>query len=166
MNKTIVAGVLLSSGLLLAGCDYLDGTHEAHKAVRAQLIDPDSAQFANEKTYSRGAVCGEVNSKNRFGGYVGFTRYVYFATLVSLSPGDPDFAKYYQAFDAGSDFQEPLEQVGNACAFVSAWNISCVDPAQKDAERRATRQCNLYLSNKAVDTNKLRAEVGAPPESP
>ena len=55
---------------------------EAKSAVRALLKDPGSAQFRN--IYSRGmggkpipgaAVCGEVNAKNSYGGYIGFTRF-------------------------------------------------------------------------------------------
>lgn len=55
---------------------------EARNAVRAMLKDPESAQFRN--IYSRGmggkpipnaTVCGEVNAKNSYGGYIGFTRF-------------------------------------------------------------------------------------------
>ena len=40
--------------------------------VKEQLIDSDSAKFRNQK-----GNCGEVNSKNRMGGYVGYSRYIY-----------------------------------------------------------------------------------------
>lgn len=50
-------------------------------AVKARLKDPDSADFRNVGYYSGGetegaAVCGEVNSRNSFGGYTGFERFV------------------------------------------------------------------------------------------
>ena len=45
--------------------------HLSEGYVKAQLKDPSSAQFKNQ----RGA-CGEVNSKNGFGGYTGFKRYI------------------------------------------------------------------------------------------
>lgn len=53
----------------------------ARDAVRARLKDPDSADFRNVGYYSGGetdgaAVCGEVNSRNSFGGYTGFERFV------------------------------------------------------------------------------------------
>lgn len=41
--------------------------------IKDKLIDPDSAKFRNQK-----GNCGEVNSKNRMGGYIGFSRYVYY----------------------------------------------------------------------------------------
>ncbi|MFW2039290.1 hypothetical protein ACG92Y_12385 [Acinetobacter ursingii] len=45
----------------------------AETKVREKLLDPDSAKFRNQN-----GNCGEVNSKNRMGGYVGFSRYIYF----------------------------------------------------------------------------------------
>lgn len=54
---------------------------EVKEAVKYDLIDPDSASFRNLKgkhmTFDSGTtfvrVCGEVNGKNRMGGYTGFT---------------------------------------------------------------------------------------------
>lgn len=51
----------------------------AHEAVASLLKDPGSAEFRNDRLGSfqgRALVCGEVNSKNGFGGMVGFQRYV------------------------------------------------------------------------------------------
>lgn len=46
----------------------------AESAIREALADPDSAKFRNVKEIS-GIVCGEVNAKNRLGGYVGYVRF-------------------------------------------------------------------------------------------
>jgi len=43
----------------------------AREFVTANLKDPDSAKFRNQK-----GVCGEVNAKNSFGGYAGFVRFI------------------------------------------------------------------------------------------
>src|SRR5690606_1839783 len=43
----------------------------ARELVTANLKDPDSAKFRNQK-----GVCGEVNAKNSFGGYAGFVRFI------------------------------------------------------------------------------------------
>lgn len=54
----------------------------ARVIVRAELNDPESAVFRSERvspkrtTNNYTVVCGEVNSRNRLGGMVGFTRYV------------------------------------------------------------------------------------------
>lgn len=49
------------------------------EAVESKLKDPGSAEFRNVRFSDRGGVpmsCGEVNSKNSFGGYIGFQKYV------------------------------------------------------------------------------------------
>jgi len=46
------------------------------KYVKLKLKDPESAQFQNQFIGIKGAPCGEVNSKNSFGGYTGFKRYI------------------------------------------------------------------------------------------
>lgn len=43
----------------------------AREMVTAALKDPASAQFRNQR-----GLCGEVNSKNSFGGYAGFQRFI------------------------------------------------------------------------------------------
>lgn len=43
----------------------------AREFVTDNLKDPDSAQFKNQN-----GLCGEVNSKNSLGGYVGFQRFI------------------------------------------------------------------------------------------
>lgn len=49
-------------------------------SVRANLKDPDSADFRSEfvSKLSNGALvlCGEVNAKNSFGGFTGFKRFI------------------------------------------------------------------------------------------
>lgn len=50
---------------------------EMHAPLLASLKDPESAQFRNEHYGSDGEyLCGEVNSKNGMGGYVGFRRFI------------------------------------------------------------------------------------------
>jgi len=44
--------------------------------VARELIDPDSAKFRDVQIVGN-AICGEVNAKNRQGGYTGFTSFVY-----------------------------------------------------------------------------------------
>lgn len=65
--------VILLGLLALSGCDQ--SIRKAHDAVKETLFDPNSAEFRNDHVMSDGTVCGEVNAKNRMGGYVGFTEY-------------------------------------------------------------------------------------------
>ena len=53
---------------------------ELKAAVLSELTDPGSAQFKGLRLIEQGpeggpVLCGEVNSKNKMGGYVGFTRF-------------------------------------------------------------------------------------------
>ena len=72
--KYILAVTVVVS--FITGCDSVNSA--AENAVSRQLIDPDSAQFRDLVKVDDGAyVCGEVNSKNRMGGYTGFTEFMY-----------------------------------------------------------------------------------------
>ncbi len=46
----------------------------AQKMVADQMLDPGSATF-REVRVVKGAVCGFVNAKNRYGAYVGYTMF-------------------------------------------------------------------------------------------
>lgn len=81
----IVAGAALIAGAVLYSSGALKGmlSEPDHiKAVRDRLFDPASAEFRNVRTGSRIDVwCGEVNSKNRMGGYVGWRAFVAFPPI-------------------------------------------------------------------------------------
>ena len=78
-----------------AACDSVPGTdaHDEQKAKRSVselLIDPITADFRNV-VVMKGAVCGEVNAKNKMGAFVGFSRFVV--------PIDSFVAQVEQEFD-------------------------------------------------------------------
>lgn len=52
----------------LAACS--DGNVKSE--IKSVLIDPSSAEFRSITVFKNGNYCGEVNSKNRMGGYVGY----------------------------------------------------------------------------------------------
>lgn len=76
-----VVWVAVSFALLAAAAFvyriYMVG--ELRKPVLAKLNDPASAQFRNERTIGwtpyNAILCGEVNAKNRMGGYTGFAAF-------------------------------------------------------------------------------------------
>lgn len=87
--KRAQRGAALTVALLsatLMGCDAAPEGRLApsqidfiESAVRQQLRDPDSAQFRDIKIGTGDDahfVCGYVNAKNGFGGYIGFTRFM------------------------------------------------------------------------------------------
>jgi general secretion pathway protein G len=75
--------------VLLVGCGGGD-IDAAKLAVAEKLIDPESAQYRNVEAFANGNVCGEVNAKNRMGGYTGFDRFIYSYSVADLDPSDRD----------------------------------------------------------------------------
>ncbi|GAB3416792.1 hypothetical protein NX774_12075 [Massilia agilis] len=82
MGRTGFVAVVAAVILITAGGIYLS-KREAWFAIPAArgpilevLRDPDSAQFRNEFLGPTGTLCGEVNSKNGMGGYVGFKKFI------------------------------------------------------------------------------------------
>lgn len=73
----------------------------AHTAVKARLRDGESAEFRNDqigKAAGSEIVCGEVNSRNGFGGMTGFQRYVSnggVATVLEEQMSPADFAQVW-----------------------------------------------------------------------
>ena len=77
MKKILLIGI---AGLLMVGCGKKEPTEaelnsfreiKAQESVKALLKDPSSAEFRNMN-----GMCGEVNSKNSFGAYTGFVRFI------------------------------------------------------------------------------------------
>ena len=78
--------VLIAAGGLLAGCDLLAKVvypqiGQGEQLAAADLKDPNATQFRRvgyHPGFGRGAgsVCGELNGKNSYGGYIGFKRFV------------------------------------------------------------------------------------------
>lgn len=59
--------------------------------IKTRLKDPDSASFREVHFYSGGGVpvtCGEVNSKNSFGGYTGFERFIAAGSQLAVVESD------------------------------------------------------------------------------
>jgi hypothetical protein len=81
MKKIIVwavtAGVLVSGGIFfLSKYDEWFKYPALRDSVNSRMKDPASTQYRNERLTPGGWLCGELNSKNGNGGYVGFKRFV------------------------------------------------------------------------------------------
>ncbi len=75
-----LTGITIIIAALLAGCESGD-IKKAKETVANELRDPESAQFRNisktkKNEFGVVTVCGEVNGKNAYGGYVGYQRFV------------------------------------------------------------------------------------------
>ncbi|WP_271008667.1 hypothetical protein [Paucibacter sp. B51] len=81
--------------------------------VRQHLNDPESAQFNQVfKGNKEGAFCGEVNARNRMGGYVGFTRFIHF----------PDHDIKFDPTDRGYMSEDERQSAAN---FSVMWHGYC-----------------------------------------
>ncbi len=97
-------------GLIFVGCSkspeekLVDETEKLELEVRAHvrtlLKDGNSAEFRNQQK-----MCGEVNSKNSFGAYTGFTKYIVTQDKT-----------YFE-----EEYRDELGRV----AFTDLWNSNC-----------------------------------------
>lgn len=115
--------------LALVAC----GSHnEAKEAVKRLLNDPESAQFSDmQDGKGKGDVCGMVNAKNRMGGYVGKTPFLFekrteMAVIVK-PPEDSDFRSLWLGIKL-NNFSEDLTKVLMQCRAVDQWDAVCGTP--------------------------------------
>jgi hypothetical protein len=86
--------------LLVAGCGS-SSLDQAQDTVRAALRDPSSAEFRQVRRCSgdRAVVIGEVNARNGFGGYTGFTHFIV-ADGRAYFLGETDMLEYAEVQSA------------------------------------------------------------------
>jgi hypothetical protein len=99
--------------LMLMGCGADEGKHK--DIVKNLLSDPESAQFQRIKQSGKDkdVWCGEVNAKNRLGGYVGYTRYVLQTIgFEELKASEVFVSRFVTERDSRAEFQ-------------SAWRLFC-----------------------------------------
>jgi hypothetical protein len=128
MKRYIILIVALTV-LTLTSCEQLPGAvNDAKREVRQHLVDPSSAQFESvHENPKNGAVCGLVNAKNRMGGYVGASPFVYEkssgATLVQEEPTERDFERFFETIK----YADPGDytKLENKCESVALWQKKC-----------------------------------------
>jgi hypothetical protein len=91
----IMVGVFAVAGVMII-VGWEDGSviARAKAVVRANLRDPDSAQFQDIIVFRHGnkhTACGSVNSKNGLGGYVGYRPFIYREPSYGLIIAGKDF---------------------------------------------------------------------------
>lgn len=81
-------------------------TSRYQQALVAELRDPESARFRNVYGVSHGpglpGICGEMNAKNAYGGYIGFAPF--YGAVVDRQPA-PVAVLY-----SGAALQRPIEE--------------------------------------------------------
>lgn len=76
-RAAVIAAILAAMGFATYRAKYDDWVTipKMRLQVTNRLKDPGSAQFRNE-ALARGWLCGEFNSKNGYGAYGGFSRFI------------------------------------------------------------------------------------------
>jgi hypothetical protein len=89
---------MIICAVLLAGCSESEASKqialeaEAELMVQQKLKDPRSADFSAQRVdLATRTVCGQVNARNAFGGYVGNRGFIYADGTVILQDADPTF---------------------------------------------------------------------------
>ncbi|MDE1151044.1 MAG: hypothetical protein PW788_00785 [Micavibrio sp.] len=105
MNKLFLTTMAVLTAISLSACATVtpvERNHLSHstasatdiskakQSVAAQMKDPGSTQFKNVAGYSYGQpgftmLCGEVNAKNSFGGYIGYRHFTYFSGVLVMN---------------------------------------------------------------------------------
>ncbi len=88
---------------------------QARQAVRAALRDPDSAKFRDVRCGNSEetgpAVFGYVNSKNAFGGYSGFVKFVSNGTTTLIEGRDPRIGDAWRALCFAATTERTLAEL-------------------------------------------------------
>jgi hypothetical protein len=107
-TSTSEVGATDSSEPADAGEQIAEYQVQAKNTMTASLKDPGSAQYqdveAHEVASKPGVYvfCGEVNSKNGFGGYTGYQRFVAAVTIAATEDAVSGFDKLWRQFCTGA----------------------------------------------------------------
>lgn len=94
----------LQSYMLKNQVSERDAISEAMASITKKLKDPGSAQFRNVEMRlfeGKPIICGEVNAKNSYGGYTGFTRFVASNYDSTFESSDSQYPAINAAANAG-----------------------------------------------------------------
>lgn len=132
-RKFFVAAACASAFGTLTSCEYMPGT-EAYRVAYAQqsaaelLIDPSSAMFQNVD-YRSDYVCGEINGKNRMGGFVGYKRF-----FVRLAEDAAQIEPSFEMMDLIEAEESCRSQSASTYATISSRASTCT---RAEEQRRA-----------------------------
>lgn len=98
MSTQLRVGVWCSCVVAIVGCGGDTAIVNAEEAMRSKLRDPGSAQFRNVERCGAGEIVhGEVNGKNSYGAYTGFTKFYSDGVSASSDFGDYDHRQLFEA---------------------------------------------------------------------
>ena len=158
----VTAATIAGLATFIWGQSLIPGTmtYRAHRAVAAMLVDPSSAEFRDEVS-SSSAICGDVNGRNRMGGYVGYSRYIFRNPGIASVSDVPDFEGYLRDTEVYNEytFQSTYMKLATACDFVSDWGKYC--PSSRNKELAAYEvNCGIWKTDSAGNPRLKKAIRG------
>lgn len=119
--SAIAAALTVGAAVFLLATDFID-VQRARRVIEPTLLDPASAQFRGVNLYDGRFLCGEVNAKNRVGGYVGFRKF-----LVTFDPDQVEMEEEVSEIPALSvqGETERLLQHAENSRFLRDWITLC-----------------------------------------
>lgn len=117
---------ILTLSLLVASC-----SNPVEEAVKAKLIDPQSAEFRDMKRCSgdQAVWTGEVNAKNRMGAFTGFEPFFYDGINLAFASDPTDFSEqmercYSHLSSATGDETEQESNHSGGLSYTGKWIVS------------------------------------------
>lgn len=165
MKKLLVvlAVIMLLPHTVYSFTDEESFKNEATSQVKLILSDPDSANFRNLQviTNSKGekSVCGEVNARNKFGGYIGFTPFSYAKGEIAMFSGEGkvgDVDRYQLAGCAGAEreFMTRFEvEATFSCNVI--WNLIVNVVVNKEDKNVALDASITTIKNRAKENGNV-----------
>lgn len=122
--------LVVAATAVLLGCDFIPSqTNDAKATVKSYLIDPDSAKFSEVEKGKSNSVCGYVNSKNRMGGYVGKTPFIYNTVIhtvdLYLPANEQLFRRMHWEGKTRTNSNESIAAAIKGCGFPTKWSEEC-----------------------------------------
>jgi hypothetical protein len=129
MTFKLLGRLFIFMGLFSVAFANADEFEIEKELVKQDLIDADSAKFqklsrvVNSK--NEDAVCGEVNSRNRMGGYAGFKNFVVLESKLVIFEGTDNLDKVYKLSGCAGPDAELITRLSDEAVFNCSvlWNM-------------------------------------------
>ncbi|WP_445773837.1 hypothetical protein [Shewanella sp.] len=129
MKLQLLGWIFIFMGFSAASCVNADEFLIEKELVKQKLIDADSAKFQNlsrvVNSKNEDAVCGEVNSRNRMGGYAGFSNFVVLESKFVIFEGTGILDNAYKLSGCAGPDVELITRLSDEADFNCSvlWNM-------------------------------------------
>ena len=137
MKKTNTNYLIISVLAILVSACGNKNVDLVKKSIESELSDPSSVLYKDVNEFPEGIVCGQVNAKNKFGGYIGFTPFV-FRDGQQLNLSTYNFAGTLLCND------KPKKALAFATELLTLANVDLNNA--KDAERKAKGNLDFWYA--------------------